>query len=397
MSKGETNDFSHWAIFPPEIIADILSRLPVKSLCRFKCVSPSWNFLISSPYFAQTHLNRTNASNPKHLVRNIIFFCRSHDLYSVNLTADIPFATKIDFSKSLQQPPENKWANVLGSCNGLLLASDKGNNSNFLLLNPSTRECKKLPPLPFVIDLYMYGYGLGYDSSKDDYKVVLLSSCHTESGSKSESQSESSTLSGTTIVAVYSHKTNAWRRIKVIHCILGLTSFGVNCNGRLHWLSFRGNSYVMVAFDWEDEIFREVPLPASFVHDDFAYYDVVIVGDCLCLVDKTRSVIWMMKEYGVRASWTKILICRHNMRLLDVLGLFAEEEFVLNITGKMIQDKLVVYNPTQRTLRGIPVRGIPTIFRFGGTYVESLVSPHLCNHGGGIGKQGQSSSGMLEK
>ncbi|KAI8535748.1 hypothetical protein RHMOL_Rhmol10G0197900 [Rhododendron molle] len=44
---------------PQEILTDILSRLPVKFLCRFKCVSRSWKTLISSPYLAKTHLNRT--------------------------------------------------------------------------------------------------------------------------------------------------------------------------------------------------------------------------------------------------------------------------------------------------------------------------------------------------
>ncbi|RLN41080.1 hypothetical protein C2845_PM01G19080 [Panicum miliaceum] len=31
------------------LIVDILSRVPVKSICRFKCVSPSWRSLISHP------------------------------------------------------------------------------------------------------------------------------------------------------------------------------------------------------------------------------------------------------------------------------------------------------------------------------------------------------------
>ncbi|TVU45991.1 hypothetical protein EJB05_05502, partial [Eragrostis curvula] len=32
-----------------DIIVEILSRLPVKSICRFKCVSPHWSALISHP------------------------------------------------------------------------------------------------------------------------------------------------------------------------------------------------------------------------------------------------------------------------------------------------------------------------------------------------------------
>ncbi|CAL9017646.1 unnamed protein product [Prunus brigantina] len=42
---------------PSTMIEEILSRLPVKSLCRFKCVSKPWSSLISdNPSFVASHL-----------------------------------------------------------------------------------------------------------------------------------------------------------------------------------------------------------------------------------------------------------------------------------------------------------------------------------------------------
>ncbi|KAJ0789150.1 putative F-box domain-containing protein [Helianthus annuus] len=41
--------------FPEELIEDILSRLPVKSILRFKSVSKPWLSLISAPSFHKLH------------------------------------------------------------------------------------------------------------------------------------------------------------------------------------------------------------------------------------------------------------------------------------------------------------------------------------------------------
>uniref|UniRef100_R7VYP6 Uncharacterized protein n=1 Tax=Aegilops tauschii TaxID=37682 RepID=R7VYP6_AEGTA len=46
---------------PDEIIFDILTRVPVRSACRFRCVSSEWCALISGPDFAAAHGSRAHA------------------------------------------------------------------------------------------------------------------------------------------------------------------------------------------------------------------------------------------------------------------------------------------------------------------------------------------------
>ncbi|KAF5177608.1 hypothetical protein FRX31_032809 [Thalictrum thalictroides] len=62
-SKPEENrreeEYVFSNVLPYEIMFDILLRLPVKSLGRFRCVSKSWQTLVANPYFANMHLNRS--------------------------------------------------------------------------------------------------------------------------------------------------------------------------------------------------------------------------------------------------------------------------------------------------------------------------------------------------
>ncbi|XP_058198359.1 F-box/kelch-repeat protein At3g06240-like [Rhododendron vialii] len=355
-------------ILPQEILTDILSRLPVKSLFRFKSVSPSWNSLISGSEFVKTHLNRTKKTNyAEQKIIIITSSSTSYNLHSIDFACVNPTIVTVDL------PDSSSEIKVLSSCEGLLLVN-RYDDSNFLL-NPSTRECRELPPFPFALPRANV-YGVGYDSLTDDYKVVIFSYFGTPYSAEHD----------TIIVAVYSLKTNAWRRIQGSHnYVLQGTSCGVFVNGRLHFLCRRNESYVIVAFDLSEESFKELQLPALFGTDgSLYYYRAAVLGGCLCLVDQRyrKTEFWMMKEYEVRESWLKFTIGMPELYTVDLLCMLAEDEFLLKNWFRI--QKLVVYSSKKETLRDMVVRGFPAKFRFGSTYVESLVSP---NHGGGIGRQ----------
>lgn len=75
-------------------------------------------------------------------------------------------------------------------------------------------------------------------------------------------------------------------------------------------------SPLIVAFDPVTEEYREVPMPGSN-YGDFAM-GVGVLGGSLCVVfnysvygrpdwlNPDYVVIWVMKEYGIKQSWTKL-------------------------------------------------------------------------------------------
>lgn len=56
INSNKMEDFSK--DLPMELVTEVLARLPVKSLLRFRCVWKAWCCLISSPDFASLHLSR---------------------------------------------------------------------------------------------------------------------------------------------------------------------------------------------------------------------------------------------------------------------------------------------------------------------------------------------------
>ncbi|KAF8698424.1 hypothetical protein HU200_035163 [Digitaria exilis] len=127
-----------------ELLVEILRRLPVRSVCRFKCVSRSWRNLISNPAHRKK-LPQTLAG----------FFYRSWNWerfprsarHFTNITGKgRPFIVP-SFS-FLPVPSDN--VTLLDSCNGLLLcrcfgAGDASPPFHYVVCNPATKKWVMLP------------------------------------------------------------------------------------------------------------------------------------------------------------------------------------------------------------------------------------------------------------
>ncbi|XP_020866667.1 putative F-box protein At5g42430 isoform X1 [Arabidopsis lyrata subsp. lyrata] len=56
MNRGENSDS-----IPIDLILEILSRLPSKSIARFRCLSKLWGSMLRQPYFTELFLTRSSA------------------------------------------------------------------------------------------------------------------------------------------------------------------------------------------------------------------------------------------------------------------------------------------------------------------------------------------------
>ncbi|XP_058203837.1 F-box/kelch-repeat protein At3g23880-like [Rhododendron vialii] len=160
---------------PHEIIVEILLRLPVKSLLRFRCACKSWRFLISDPKLVKTHLCSASSSTGYTHYRLLIRNNSNHhgDLKSCSISSIMRHDqsdTAVGIDHPFVESSNGFW--IEGSCDGLVcIRTDK--KKTIFLWNPSTKKYRKLPSITIPYD-WSPACGLGYDKSTDDYKVVLV-------------------------------------------------------------------------------------------------------------------------------------------------------------------------------------------------------------------------------
>ncbi|KEH41831.1 putative F-box domain-containing protein [Medicago truncatula] len=291
---------------PDELITKILVRLPVKSLIRFKSVCKLWFSLISDSHFANSHFQLTSSTH----TRRILFITGIPEFRSIAL--DSLFTS--DSAPALLNPnfdlPKSHFdLKVIGSCRGFILLECF---SNIYVWNPSTGVHRQIPsPPPNYSRLNFYGFG--YDESRDDYLVVLVSyDCIPYSHD---------VLSRIWIFSMRANVCNEIVSPAHLPFYSELSPFAYSVvesvfNGAIHWLAIRHDvcEYVIVSFHLIERILLEIPLPDD--HDDDIEYGST---DCSLWVfrgflslwvmrDEDKVDIWVMKEYKVQSSWSKTLV-----------------------------------------------------------------------------------------
>ncbi|XP_027116778.2 F-box/kelch-repeat protein At3g23880 [Coffea arabica] len=354
--------------FPHEILVEILSRLPVKSLVKFKCVSKSWLSLTSNPHFIKAHL-RISANKDDFRHHGLIFTVLPPNSHShlkqcslrSALNVEMSSIQVIDIDYPMKSPHKSVW--VVGSCDGLVCIAIEEND--LFLWNPAIRKYKKLPDLAIRLKHGCYIiFGFGYDMLNDDYKVVAIF-CVFRGGNDYETE-----------VRVYSLKHDSWMRIENFKGGVPLDDSGKYANGKLHWAASRGfdsnHSWKIVSLDLGNESYGEVERPE---YGDGVYdWTFGVLGGCLtvlCDYEWTRVDVWVMKEYGVRDSWSKVVSVPYlddpeKSRYSFPVCLLKNGEILL-----VLGSGLVLYNPQSNTFKYRQINGVEEV----NMYAESLVSP----------------------
>ncbi|KAI8556994.1 hypothetical protein RHMOL_Rhmol05G0299500 [Rhododendron molle] len=325
------------AIFHPsfEIVIKILSRLPVKSLLRFKSVCKTWYALIETPDFISQHLlTQSTLSSTSLLVTTYNRETENHEISLIHnddgfnsgpVSLVFPFLNRRTSLRGWEHSGKT-YLSIGGICNGLVCISLSCSRFGYplILCNPSTRQFREIPNSEWqwlddpdyngYLNVKQVSFGFGFHPSANDYKLIRVMVYSTP------------TTRDNIRADLYVMSTDTWAEIgddKVLVFFKEMNDFGgfgshvrivessasTVLKGVFYWLAcvIPTGEAIVVSFDMGDEVFRKIGLPPPCLEEtwDEINLQIVKLKDELAVVfysDDECFDVWVLNEDN--SSWT---------------------------------------------------------------------------------------------
>ncbi|XP_037419401.1 F-box protein At5g65850-like [Triticum dicoccoides] len=305
------------ALFTDDLILEILSRVPARSLHRFKCVSVLWRDLIADP--ANRNMLPQTLSGFLHTS-----FCGS--AYHHHFARVSGGVAPYDPSLPYLQPNKYKDMTQVDACNGFVLYRGctkkvapwyrADEDCRFVVCNPTTGRWVELPPQPQApAGRHSHIRGLAFDPAVSSSFHVL----HFE-------EAYSSSMIG---VSIYSSRTGAWsyRDSGMAEEVeLFSRTRCVFVGGVLYLIGFLpgiNDDYVLLAVDMMGKVWKtiRVPYPRRFG---------MIGSSQGCLHYAISSVneveLWCLKDCDSK-EW----VLKHTSSIDKLMGMTVKNYRVIGI------------------------------------------------------------------
>ncbi|KAI3456025.1 hypothetical protein Pfo_012688 [Paulownia fortunei] len=341
-------------IFPREIIFNILSRLPVKTLLRFRCVCKPWRTLISHPRFICEHLNRSPASLIIHahetqlpiadqpLPRTFTLQPTGH-VISVYKAPNPQWNTHSTLVRILGYPGSDALCfnhmDVVGSPNGVVCLVQQPWANKITLWNPATRSSSPVPSPLLPADPNVHrgvSAGIGFDPSCNEYKIIRIM-CHELDFVMPD------------LAEVYSLKSGRWRVVRptVFFWVLREKCEAV-IKGVPYWRAVGNDDFgvrwLLVSFNLQKEVFEVVSVAWVMNKREACIGEI---KGCLGMVvwekEKEKSIdrildVWMKDD---EKGWSKIYRVGPISVVGKVVGFYGDRGIV-QVVGN--EGNLIMYN-----------------------------------------------------
>ncbi|ESQ54723.1 hypothetical protein EUTSA_v10026790mg [Eutrema salsugineum] len=367
--KSKERDDKDFISLPVELIIEILTKLPPRSLSKLICVSKLWSSIIQGKYFTDLYLTRSS-TRPRLLFHRYCFDTRLSHYSSLENPSFVHSITLPGYQIS---PPVR----------GLICCRD--HDSNAAIGNPSTGQFLTLPK---VERSWLNGIFLGYDPVDDLYKVlsmiVVLQDKHGYQGQRCQ------------VLTLGAQE--SWRTIECKYPYYALTQ-GICQNGVIYYGACPdiGDRYVLVSFDLRLEEFSLITLPEGVHVSGYPpESDLVSYNGKIALANHSPSPkfdLWVLMDVN-KQEWTQISFVvpcwedsegnakfRFNVLRwpwedkMRCRGTISTGELIIEPRDNPYQFSLLYYNPKEDKARRVDLErsGDRCIHRI--TFLDHIESP----------------------
>ncbi|KAL3619145.1 hypothetical protein CASFOL_036715 [Castilleja foliolosa] len=331
-------------LLPDDLIIEILSRLPMPAISKFRCVSKSWINIIDSSSFAELHLrnycNKPTSNNDSCVLMHNFDFRTKILKISMMLAGCHRLCREFSLDSDFESDTR---IDIVGPVNGLICIYEIRNTERFTLCNPYLGETKALPRAPRTMrdgSLVFHRVGLGFDPVHKDIKVVQLL-CYSDINNEGKHTRRM-------LVAVYSRNTNIWTiledNVSINRWVGGAIAISDSDGSFCHWVALPDqdggvSTYVVLSFDVCNGVFYTTQLPPCISDASEVRIKVFGKGGTLVLFSSTRVQpiaeggdfwdMWVLSGLGKEGRWTWRSGIGPLLHLSKPVGLWKSRRLVL--------------------------------------------------------------------
>ncbi|XP_075645691.1 F-box/kelch-repeat protein At3g06240-like [Castanea sativa] len=264
--------------------------------------------------------------------------------------------------------PKNFGCNfrIVGYVNGLFCYKQR----RYIVWNPCIRKFIALPT-PSVRASFACYLAFGFDSRTNDYKLVRIVFPSKNISAKKP------------LVEVYSVNEGSWRTTSGgdsyppgVYTSDWSLSKAVSLNGAIYFAAEQcdARGSIVLSFDLADEVFRVISLPEGnfrFESDiDILVFKGLLSLTCYEYMGVKCCSVFVMKEYGIVDSWTKLFTIDLNRQLCRVLG-FRKNGHLLVQKKEFLGWELCSYDPESQQVKTLGFCRLWD-YSFADNYVENI-------------------------
>ncbi|KAG7648881.1 putative F-box protein [Arabidopsis thaliana] len=333
--------------FPLDLASEILLRLPVKSVVRFRCVSKLWSSIITDPYFIKTYETQSST-------RQSLLFCfkQSDKLFVFSIPKhhyDSNSSSQAAIDRfQVKLPQEFSYPSPTESVHGLICFHVL---ATVIVWNPSMRQFLTLPkPRKSWKELTVF---LGYDPIEGKHKVVCLPRNRT----CDECQ-----------VLTLGSAQKSWRTVKTKHKHRSTNDTWGRCiKGVVYYIAYVYHTRVwcIMSFHVKSEKFDMIKLPLENIyrHVMINYEGRLACVDKLYTLNNDGIRLWILEDAEKHKWSSKQFLARyvHNdlrtNTISKLTGVTHAGEFVY-ISTQYLKSFVLFCDPKKNRFRKVEFNGI---------------------------------------